>query len=87
MESPEVIFEPPNVPIHPHIYGNGHICLNILGSDWSPALTAKSICMSIMSMLSSATEKVPPPDNDRYVRTYLNKSPKEANFFYHDDTV
>ena len=32
MESPEVIFEAPNIPIHPHIYGNGHICLNILGN-------------------------------------------------------
>jgi ubiquitin-protein ligase len=29
MESPEVVFEPP-VPVHPHIYGNGHICLSIL---------------------------------------------------------
>lgn len=31
MDSPEVIFEPPKVPMHPHIYSNGHICLNILG--------------------------------------------------------
>ena len=30
MDSPEVVFIPPS-PIHPHIYSNGHICLNILG--------------------------------------------------------
>ena len=29
MDSPEVVFIPPS-PIHPHIYSNGHICLNIL---------------------------------------------------------
>ena len=29
LESPEVIFLP-EAPIHPHIYSNGHICLDIL---------------------------------------------------------
>lgn len=87
MESPEVVFEPPHVPIHPHIYSIGHICLNILGSDWSPALTAKSVCMSIVSMLASATAKEHPPDNDRYCRMYAGKSPKDTHFVYHDDTV
>lgn len=38
MEAPEVVFLLP-APVHEHIYGNGHICLNILGNDWSPALT------------------------------------------------
>lgn len=57
MEAPEVVFigKP---PIHPHIYSNGHICLSILYDSWTPALRVESICISILSMLSSCTEKV-----------------------------
>ncbi|RYG65993.1 hypothetical protein EON64_10745, partial [archaeon] len=67
-DSPEVTFLPP-VPVHSHIYSNGHICLNILGDDWSPALTVRSICLSLLSMLSSATVKCTPPDNAIYSRS------------------
>ena len=42
LESPVVTFIPP-APVHPHIYSNGHICLDILydssNGGWSPALT------------------------------------------------
>ena len=31
---------------------------NFQGDDWSPALTVHSICISVLSMLSSATVKV-----------------------------
>jgi len=85
MDSPEVTFLMP-APVHPHIYSNGHICLNILGDDWSPALTVKSICLSLLSMLSSSTEKVLPQDNDRYV-SVPRSTPKNTRFLYHDDTV
>ncbi|KAL0697131.1 hypothetical protein Bca4012_064311 [Brassica carinata] len=83
----QVVFVPPG-PLHPHIYSNGHICLDILYDSWSPAMTVSSVCISILSMLSSSPAKERPADNDRYVKNCKNgRSPKETRWWFHDDKV
>ncbi|TRY62155.1 hypothetical protein TCAL_03702 [Tigriopus californicus] len=85
-DSPEVVFTGENIPVHPHIYSNGHICLSILTEDWSPAMSVQSVCLSIASMLSSCKEKKRPPDNSFYVKT-CHKNPKKTRWWYHDEDV
>ena len=85
MDSPVVVFLGPS-PQHEHVYSNGHICLNILGDDWSPALTVKSVVLSVLSMMSSATKKERPHDDTRY-SSRAPKNPKNTSFHYHDDAV
>lgn len=63
IEAPEVVFlqqsgaTPRRIPMHPHIYSNGIICLDLLDSQgWSPVHNVESICISIQSMLASNTK-------------------------------
>jgi ubiquitin-conjugating enzyme E2 W len=79
---PSVFFLPP-VPRHVHVYTNGDICLNLLGSDWSPSITAESLVVSILSMLSSAKEKKLPPDNSLHADHVPGK--QQENWMYHDE--
>lgn len=62
IEAPEVVFSQlaspqRRIPMHPHIYSNGIICLDLLDSQgWSPVHNVESICISIQSMLASNTK-------------------------------
>eukprot|EP00922_Rhytidocystis_sp_ex-Travisia-forbesii_P028069 GHVS01041210.1.p1 GENE.GHVS01041210.1~~GHVS01041210.1.p1 ORF type:complete len:274 (-),score=66.43 GHVS01041210.1:194-1015(-) len=87
LDSPEVTFVD-TPPVHPHVYSNGHICLSILYDGWSPALSVSSICLSLISMLSSCKRKEKPEDDGPYVRMAgSHVSPKHMRWIFHDDTV
>ena len=71
IDAPEVIFlvdSKYQPPLHGHVYSNGHVCLSILSSGWSPVLNVAAVLLSLQSMLASSTERKRPPDNDRYVK-------------------
>ena len=62
IEAPEVVFvkvtsPERKIPLHPHIYSNGIICLDLLDAQgWSPVHNVESICISIQSMLGGNTK-------------------------------
>lgn len=75
-------------PMHAHVYSNGHICLSILGTEWTPALQLASVALSILSMLSSAAFKSSPPGDAAYSRQHpFGTNPKRTKFSYDDDNV
>ncbi|KAL1505065.1 hypothetical protein AB1Y20_008825 [Prymnesium parvum] len=81
---PEVTFMRP-APVHEHIYSDGKICLNILYSDWDPKMDVKSVCLSLLSMLSSAKKKSRPPDNDSTVVMSQGQKTRNMQWEFHDD--
>lgn len=90
IEAPEVTFvktaDRP-IPMHPHIYSNGIICLDLLGSQgWSPVQNVETVCMSIQSMLTGNHKNERPPGDDEFVKRNV-LSPRNINFFYDDNDV
>lgn len=90
IEAPEVVFvkdaEHP-IPIHPHIYSNGIICLDLLDKQgWSPVHNVESICMSLQSMLTGNNKNERPPNDGDFVRTNRQR-PRDINFLFHDNSV
>ena len=92
-QAPEVTFlyvETPRreIPLHPHVYSNGVICLDLLssGNGWSPVQSVESICMSIQSMLTGNT-KAERPDGDDNFSLGQGRSIRDINFIYDDPTV
>ncbi|XP_060721830.1 ubiquitin-conjugating enzyme E2 W-like [Tachysurus vachellii] len=58
-EPPQVMFTGENIPVHPFVDSNGHIRLSSLTvREWTPALTVRSVCLSIISMLCMWSGKV-----------------------------
>jgi ubiquitin-conjugating enzyme E2 W len=80
---PSVYFVGPNIPLHEHVYSNGDICLSLLGKDWRPTMTAQSIAVSILSILSSAQSKTLPMDNAQHAQNKPGQYQKD--WVYHDD--
>jgi len=73
--------------MHPHIYSNGIICLDLLGSSgWSPVQTVESICMSLQSMLTANTRDERPPGDKEFV-AHNRRRIRDIPFVYEDDNV
>ena len=63
------------------------LSLSLTRVSWLPSRTplTRSSPRLWLRRLSSATEKSPPSDNDRYVSRCGDKSPKETVWAFHDD--
>lgn len=89
-EAPEVIFVKDSthpIPMHPHIYSNGIICLDLLDRQgWSPVHNVESVCVSLQSMLTGNTKNERPPGDENFVK-YNTQRPRDINFVFHDKTV
>ena len=53
--------------------------------SWSPQLDVKSVCLSLLAMLSSAKKKKRPPDNDSTVVMSQGQKTRNMQWEFHDD--
>ena len=81
-KAPSVYFLKPT-PRHVHVYSNGDICLNLLGKDWRPTMSAQLLVVSIYSMLGSAKQKGMPQDNAMHADNAPGQ--QQEGWMYHDD--
>jgi ubiquitin-conjugating enzyme E2 W len=91
IEAPEVTFvidsQGHEVPMHPHVYSNGIICLDLLDREaWSPVHNVESVCISLQSMLTGNTKNERPPNDGDFVKSNMRR-PRDINFLFHDDGV
>lgn len=72
--------------IHPHIYSNVFICLDLLKPGWSPVQDVESDCVSLHSMLTGNVKSHRPSGDEEFVRSNRSR-PWDIEFYYHDNKV
>lgn len=68
------------IPLHPHIYSNGHICSSLM-RDWAPVHNMTVISMSFLAALNT-NNKEEGPENDGLYSFLNKKGSRNAKWLY-----